>query len=60
MKRSRFLTNYIRAHDMRDPKRHWLLSSILWAIGLWAALTPIMVMFFTVRWLIAKIVSFSF
>jgi hypothetical protein len=60
MKRSRLIESYLRRSEPEEPRRHWLSSALLWAIGIWAALTPIMVACFVVRWLVAKIVPLSF
>jgi hypothetical protein len=52
MKRSRLIESYLRRSEPGEPRRHWLASAGLWAIGVWAALTPIMVVFLAVEWIV--------
>lgn len=43
MKRSAFLTRYIRSQQPVYPKRHWLSELGLWMLGLWGSLTIIVI-----------------
>lgn len=60
MKRSAFLTRYIRSQQPVYPKRHWLAEVFLWMLGIWSLSAMMVLVFMIGFWtfeLVIKLIS---